>query len=162
MSREALACGMRMGRKLGLNFGCGTERRICWIDGNAVPICLQVRVLLGGIGIDQTGICRKALATHQAIRDAPCDGLLKQMRQQFALAETSTPVLREGRMVQHRIGQIETTKPAVCQVQMHQRTQGLELVVRSVAAYSSGGSPLSGTAHNRLSTSSNKLPQRRH
>lgn len=32
---------------------------------------------------------------------------------------TAVPVLREGRVIRRRIGQIEPTEPAICKVEMH-------------------------------------------
>jgi hypothetical protein len=49
--------------------------------------------LLVGINLDQAGIASKALAAHQAIREAPRNGFLKQMAQQFAFLKATMSVL---------------------------------------------------------------------
>lgn len=103
---------IRMRCKLGLNLRCCTEcriiqhiqillhraGRIVWINGVAIPIFLWRRVLfvrvrpqidapdqfIFGLTLNQTGVCRKALAAHQTISDTPGDSLFKKMPQQRA------------------------------------------------------------------------------
>jgi len=88
-----------------------------------IPVFLGRRVLLVGICLNQTGVRRKALTADQPIRDTPRDRRLKQFAQQIAVAETAMSVLGKCRVVWHAISQIETTKPAICQVQMHLFTE---------------------------------------
>jgi hypothetical protein len=45
------------------------------------------------------------------------------MPQQIVIAETTVSVLGERRMVGHRIGQIKTAEPAICQVKMNLFTE---------------------------------------
>lgn len=47
--------------------------------GAAIPIFFGRGVLLIGVGFNQTGVCRKALAAHQAFGDAPCHSRLEQV-----------------------------------------------------------------------------------
>ena len=62
---------------------------------------------------------RETLAADQTLRDAPCDGCLKQVAQQSAVAEPAVPVLRESGVIRHIVGQVQTTEPAVRQIEMH-------------------------------------------
>ena len=92
--------------------------RFRWINFPDVPVHFRCRILLVGIGLDQTGINGHALATDQSLLDAACDGRFEQVAQQFAVAETPVPVLGKGRVVRDAVAQIETAEPAICQVQM--------------------------------------------
>lgn len=58
------------------------------------------------------------LATYEALCDTTGNARLKKMTQQSAVTKTPVPVLLEGRMVWDTVGQIKTTEPAVCQIQM--------------------------------------------
>lgn len=122
-----------MGRELGLNLAgcpkCGLIQRVeifvygagrvGRINGRDVPLFLRRRVLLVCVRFDQAGIDGHALTADKAFLDAPCNGRLKQVAQQFTLAEPAMTVLGKGRMVGNTVVQIQTTKPALCQVQMH-------------------------------------------
>ena len=66
----------------------------------------------------QTGINTKAVAANQPLIHAALQNDLEQMSEQAALAETAMPVLRECRMVWHRISQIQFAKPAIRQIDM--------------------------------------------
>ena len=63
------------------------------IDLSRIPVFLWRRILLVGIGSDQTGIDDPALTADQTFRDAPRDGRLEQVAQKFAVAKTPMPVL---------------------------------------------------------------------
>jgi hypothetical protein len=73
--------------------------------------------------MDQACIRCKALAADQPFGNAPSHGRLEQVTQQIAVAETTMTVLGERRMVWHTVGQIETAKPAIGEVQMDLFTQ---------------------------------------
>ncbi len=55
-----------------------------------------------GIGLDQAGIDREAIAADQPFGHAALDHRLEHLTQQIAIAEAAMPVLREGRMVRNR------------------------------------------------------------
>ncbi|EPX83956.1 hypothetical protein Salmuc_01731 [Salipiger mucosus DSM 16094] len=93
-------------------------RGISRIDLRRIPLLLRSRVLLVGIGFDQARVDGHALSADQALFDAPRDGRLKQVAEQFALAETTMAVLREGGMVRNPIAEVQAAKPAIRQVQM--------------------------------------------
>ena len=50
---------------------------ICRVDARRIPFFLRRRVLFVGIRLDQAGVNRHALATDQALFDAPCHRRLK-------------------------------------------------------------------------------------
>jgi hypothetical protein len=56
---------------------------------------------------------------HEALGYAARQHRLEETPEQIALTEPSVPVLREGRMVGHRVGQVEPTEPTIRQVQMN-------------------------------------------
>lgn len=57
--------------------------------------------LLVGVGLDQAGIDREAVAADEPLRDAAPDGRLEQLPQKIALAETTMPVVRDGDRASH-------------------------------------------------------------
>lgn len=69
--------------------------------------------------MDQAGVRGEALAARQPLRDASRDHRLEQVPQQIAVAEAAVSALGEGRVVGHRIGQIEPAEPAVGKVEMN-------------------------------------------
>jgi hypothetical protein len=90
-SRGPLAGRVGMRREFGLNLAGGPERgliqcvqilaysagRVGRINDQDVPFFLRRRVLLVGIGFDQAGVDRHALAADKAFGDAPRDGRLE-------------------------------------------------------------------------------------
>ena len=71
-----------------------------------------------GIGLDQAGVHREALAAHQPLGYAPAYDSLEDVPQQIAVPEAAVPVLREGRVVRHIAFQTEPAEPSVGEVQM--------------------------------------------
>ena len=62
---------------------------------------------------------RQVAPRYQPCRGAPRDHLLEQQTMQVAGAETAVPVLGEGGMVGHPVGQIEPAEPAISEVEMY-------------------------------------------
>lgn len=128
-----LACRVGMGCELGLYLAGSAERlvvqnfeifpdsprRIIRIDTLRVPLFLGRRVLLVGIGFNQAGIHGEALAADQPLFHATLDSHLEHVAQQVTLAKPTMPVLGKRRVIRNRVGQVEPTKPATGQVQMH-------------------------------------------
>lgn len=56
--------------------------------------------------------------TPQSLRDASCHGCLEEIAQQLSHAEPTMAVLQKRRMIRYPVGQIETAKPPLGQVQM--------------------------------------------
>src|SRR6056297_534350 len=71
------------------------------------------------ICFDQAGINRHALSADETFLNAPGDGRLEQMTQQFALPETAMAVLREGGVVRNPVVQIKAAEPPIREVQVH-------------------------------------------
>jgi hypothetical protein len=63
------------------------------------------RPLTMDVGPDQAGFDREAFAADQSLGHAAHDGHLEKLPQQVAVAETSMPVLREGRVIGHIVFQ---------------------------------------------------------
>lgn len=93
-------------------------RHLPGIDLVRPPIHLGRRVLPVRVSLNDAGVCRKALAACQSLRDAADDHRFEQKAQQIAVSETAMPVLGEDRVVRHRGGQIEAAEPAVGEVEM--------------------------------------------
>ena len=96
-----------------------TDRRV---GRDRVPVDLLRpfrRALPVGVGPDQAGIDREALAADQPFLDAAPDRRLEQLAQEIAVAEAAVPVLREGRVVRHVALQAEPAEPAIGEVEMH-------------------------------------------
>ena len=91
--------------ELGGDRGCATER--CLIEHREIlahrvaggvgrqALAARHRTLAVGIGLDQAGIDRKALAADQPLGDAARDGRLEQLAQQIAVTQAAVAVLRE-------------------------------------------------------------------
>jgi hypothetical protein len=60
----------------------------------------------------------KPFAADQPFLHTPLNHTLKHMPKRFALTEAAMPVLREGRMVRHRIFQTQATEPAIRQIEV--------------------------------------------
>ena len=74
-------------------------------------------MLTMGIGADHAGIDGEALTADDALGHAASDAGLEQRAQQVAVAKPAVPVLGEGRVVRHGIGQVEPAEPAMGEVQ---------------------------------------------
>ena len=96
----------------------GTRRRLS-IDPARVPIGLRRSVLLVCVRPNEAGVGCEGLTPNKSLDNAASHHALEQLPEEVTVAEPSVAVLREGRMVGHRIGQIEATEPAIRQVQMH-------------------------------------------
>ena len=72
-----------------------------------------------GVGLDHAGIHGKALAADQTGCHAAADNLLEDLAQDIALAKTTVPVHREGRMVGNRVLEPEPAEPPVSHVEFH-------------------------------------------
>lgn len=59
------------------------------------------RALFFGIGPDQAGIDREALAADEPLGDAAPNRRLEQFAQKITVTEAAMPVLREGRVDGH-------------------------------------------------------------
>ena len=71
-----------------------------------------------GVGGDQAGVDREALAAHQALGHAARDNGLEQLAQQIAVAEAAVAVLGEGRVVRHVAVEAQPAEPAIGQVEV--------------------------------------------
>jgi len=60
----------------------------------------------------------KALAADQPFLHAPVDHTLEQMSKGVALTKPAVPILRERRVVRHRILETQPTEPAVGQIEV--------------------------------------------
>jgi len=86
-----------------------SARRIFRISRRRVPFLLRCGVLFVRIGFNQAGIRRKALTTHQTIRDAARNGRFEQVSQQIAITEPAmrcpvgdcVAICREGRFLEN-------------------------------------------------------------
>ena len=67
----------------------------------------QRGVLSVRVRLNDTGVCGKALAAGQSLRNTLRHHGLEQVAQQIVVTETAMTVLGEGRMIRHRVGQIE-------------------------------------------------------
>jgi len=72
-----------------------------------------------GIRLDQRSVRPKALASHETLGDASRLHCFKEMSEQIAFSKPTVRVIREGRVVGHSVGQVQPTKPAICQVEMN-------------------------------------------
>src|SRR6202521_4852877 len=91
--------------------------RVPWI---AQVLCLLARRAAAaiGIGLDHTGVDGKAFTAYQSFLHAPLDDILEQMPKRLALTEATVTILRERRMVRHRILKTQPTEPAIRQSEM--------------------------------------------
>src|SRR6202040_4150261 len=71
-----------------------------------------------GIGLNHTGVDSKAFAIDQSFPHTPLNHTLKHLPKRFALTEAAMPVLRERRMVRHRILEAQATEPAIRQIEV--------------------------------------------
>ena len=93
-------------------------RCLLGIDLVWLPISLGRRVLPVRVSLNDAGVCRKALAACQSLRDAAGNHRFEQMAQQIVVTETAVPVLGKGRVIRHGIGQVETAEPAVSEIEV--------------------------------------------
>ncbi len=87
-------------------------RCVCRIDLGNVPLILGRRVLFVRVRLNQAGINRHTLATHQPFRDAARNGRLEETAQDFTLPETAVSILRKRRVIRHRVVQITVAEMA--------------------------------------------------
>jgi hypothetical protein len=73
---------------------------------------------LGHLALDDAGIGREAFAPDKAFAHATPQYALEHMTEGVALTQAPVAVLGEGRVIGHRSVQVETTQPAIRQVQM--------------------------------------------
>src|SRR5215467_744308 len=77
------------------------------------------RTLLVGVGRNQGGVHREALAADQTFLDATADDSFKNMPEGVAFSEAAVAVLRKCGMVRDLTFQAEATKPAVGKIEMN-------------------------------------------
>ena len=70
-----------------------------------------------GVGPDPPGLDREALVANNTLAYALPDTGFEQLAKQIAVRKPAVPVLRNGRIVQHRTGRVEVTEPAIGEVQ---------------------------------------------
>jgi hypothetical protein len=71
-----------------------------------------------GVGRDEAGVDRKALAVDQAFLDTAVEDSLEHSAQKIAVSEAAVPVLGEGRMIGNRAIEPKPAEPAIGEVQM--------------------------------------------
>lgn len=71
-----------------------------------------------GVGADQAGIDREALAADQPFGHAAAHRRLEHLAQQIAVAEAAVSVPGEGRVIRHRAIEAQPAEPAVRQVEV--------------------------------------------
>ena len=93
------------------------------VSSGGRPSLLSIpRVWLAFAGIRLASTPKLSPPTKALINAAP-QNCLEEMPEQTALPETPVPVLRKGRMVRHRVGQVEPAKPPIRQIDMHLFTE---------------------------------------
>src|SRR5262245_33127437 len=80
-------------------------------------------VLAVRVRANDASVCGKPFSSDQARVHARLHRRLKHVAQNVRLAKAAMSVLGEGRMVRYPVFQIETTKPAISQIQFDFFTQ---------------------------------------
>ena len=80
---------------------------------------MAYRTLLVGVGRNQAGVHREALAANQTFLNATADDGFKNMPESVAFSEAAGAVLGKCGMVRNFTFQAEATKPAVGEIEMH-------------------------------------------
>ncbi len=114
--RDELRCHFSRGAE-----GCVVQHGYVFVDRAAGHVLRQALRSLNatlpvGVGLDQAGVDREAVAAHEPLRHAAAHHLLEEMAQQIAVAEAAMAVLREGGMLGDIALQAEPAEPPVGQI----------------------------------------------
>ena len=84
-----------------------------------VPLLARDRALTVGVGLDQAGIDREALATNQAGLDAGPHDAFEDVAEEIALAKALGARTAEGGVIGDRIFQVKVAKPPIREVDLN-------------------------------------------